>query len=181
MNNICVFCSASDQVDPLYKKAAEALGNVLGAEGVRLIYGGASIGLMGILANTVLGAGGEVIGVIPENLQQRELAHQGLSELHVTKTMQERQKMMADLADVFVILPGGLGTLTELTEVMTWKQLNIHDKPIFLLNIGGFWDPLLKTFAHMDKQGFFHGEYSHIFEVFDDIEALQACIIQTKT
>ncbi len=143
MERVCVYLGSSPGADPAYARAAEALGAELVARGLGLVYGGGRVGLMGTLADAVMGAGGTVTGVIPQGVLEREVAHRGLSELHVVGSMHERKALMADSADAFVALPGGLGTLEELAEVLTWSQLGLHAKPIGLLDVGGFWGPFL--------------------------------------
>ncbi|MDX2171190.1 MAG: TIGR00730 family Rossman fold protein [Deltaproteobacteria bacterium] len=140
---VCVFCGSSPGADPAFAGAAEALGRTLAAQRIGLVYGGASVGLMGRLADAALAAGGEVIGVIPRALVDQEVAHRGLADLRVVGSMHERKALMAELSDAFVALPGGLGTLDELFEILTWAQLGLHHKPIGLLDVGGYFDPLL--------------------------------------
>lgn len=142
MRRLCVFCGSNPGVRPEYLTAARELGNVLVDRGFGLVYGGASIGLMGAIADTVLERGGKVIGVMPETLVAREVAHKGLSELHVVKTMHERKALMAEKSHGFIAMPGGFGTFEELFEVITWAQLGIHRKPIGLLNIAGYYQAL---------------------------------------
>ena len=147
MDRLCVYCGSSPGHDPSYREAARALGGELLARDLGLVYGGASVGLMGTIADTVMEGGGEVIGVIPEALQDREVAHAGLTDLQVVDSMHDRKRRMVDLADGFVALPGGLGTLEELFEVLTWAQLGLHDDPCGLLNVEGFYDGVV---AHLD-------------------------------
>ncbi|WP_262272507.1 LOG family protein [Microvirga yunnanensis] len=139
---LCVFCGSSSGQDPVYLEAARSLGETLAANGIELVYGGASVGLMGAVADAVLARGGHVIGVMPQALVDKEIAHRGLSDLRVVGSMHERKALMAELADGFVALPGGLGTFEELFEVWTWAQLGYHRKPCALLNAGGFYDKL---------------------------------------
>lgn len=143
MKRICVFCGSSAGNRPEYARAAAQVGAMLAERGIGLVYGGGRVGLMGVVADTVMAAGGEVIGVIPEALLRREVGHEGLSELQVVGSMHERKARMADLSDGFIALPGGYGTLEEFFEVLTWSQLGIHPKPCGLLNVHGFYDPLL--------------------------------------
>jgi uncharacterized protein (TIGR00730 family) len=150
----CVFSGSSPGTRPAYTQAAIDLGHLLAAADIGLVYGGASVGLMGALADSVLQAGGEVIGVIPQSLVDKEVAHEGLSDLRVTKSMHERKALMADLADGFIALPGGIGTLEELFEVWTWAQLGHHAKPCALLNIEGFYDGLVTFLDHVATEGF---------------------------
>jgi hypothetical protein len=140
---ICVFCGSSPGASAAFADAAEALATALARAGLGLVYGGASVGLMGRLADAALGAGGEVIGVIPRALVDQEVAHHGLADLRIVGSMHERKALMADLADGFIALPGGLGTLDELFEILTWAQLGLHDKPVGLLDVGGYFAPLL--------------------------------------
>jgi uncharacterized protein (TIGR00730 family) len=156
-SSLCVYCGSSQGVRPEYAQRATELGTLLGENKVRLVYGGGHSGLMGVIADAVLGAGGEVIGVIPETLLERELGHGGLSTLHVVRNMHERKFMMADLSDAFVALPGGWGTLEELTEMVAWAQLGFHDKPVGLLNTEGYFDGLLAFIEHINAEGFVHG------------------------
>ena len=142
MRSICVYCGSSFGNDPAYAEAAKALATDIAQRGLRLVYGGASVGLMGVIADTALAAGGEVVGVIPQVLVDREVAHQSLTELHTVGSMHERKALMADLSDAFVALPGGIGTLEELIEVYTWSYLGIHDKPFGLINTNGYYDGL---------------------------------------
>lgn len=154
MRALCVFCGSSDGAKPAYRTAATALGTYLAELGISLVYGGASVGLMGAVADGALAAGGRAIGVIPRHLVDRELAHPGLSDLHVTANMHERKALMADLSDGFIALPGGFGTLEELAEVTTWSQLGLHSKPIGLLNVDGFFDLLLAFVDQMVDERF---------------------------
>lgn len=156
---ICVFCGSANGALPAYGDAARELGSALGRAGIGLVYGGASVGLMGQVADAVLAAGGEVIGVIPEALAQKEIAHHGLTQLHVVGSMHERKAMMAELSDAFIALPGGAGTLEELFEVWTWAQLGYHGKPCALLNVAGFYDGLLAFVDQVVAQGFLKPDY----------------------
>ena len=151
---VCVFCGSSDGVQPEFRAAATALGTFLGEQGIDVVYGGASVGLMGAVADAALGAGGRVFGVIPRHLVDRELAHPGLTQLHVTETMHDRKALMSELSDAFAALPGGFGTLEELAEVTTWAQLGLHHKPIGLLNVAGFYDLFLQHADRMVTNGF---------------------------
>jgi uncharacterized protein (TIGR00730 family) len=167
MTRICVFCGSSSGGRPAYTDAARELGTALARRGIGLVYGGGSVGLMGVIADAVLAAGGEVIGVIPGGLASRELAHAGLTEQRVVGSMHERKATMASLADAFVALPGGLGTLEETLEMLTWVQLGIHDKPVVVLNVDGYFDGLLKMFATAVREGFLRREYFELL-VFGD-------------
>jgi uncharacterized protein (TIGR00730 family) len=144
IHRICVFCGSNVGANGAYVEAARGLGRVLAGEGIALVYGGGSVGLMGELADAVLGAGGEVIGVIPHALWAREVGHRGLTDLRIVETMHERKAMMADLSDAFIAMPGGLGTLEEIFEIWTWAQLGLHHKPLGFLDVGGFYAPLMQ-------------------------------------
>jgi uncharacterized protein (TIGR00730 family) len=154
LRRICVFCGSNAGRRPEYAEAAREMGRVLVDRGLGLVYGGGKVGLMGIVADTVLAGGGEVIGVIPEALMAREVGHAGLTEMHVVRTMHERKALMADRADGFVALPGGFGTFEEFCEVLTWSQLGFHPKPCGLLNVAGYYDPLLALFTRAVDEGF---------------------------
>lgn len=154
LRRVCVFCGSRPGAHDHYMEDARRLGEALAKGGLGLVYGGARVGLMGAAADAALAAGGEVIGVLPRALMRAELAHPGLSALHIVGSMHERKALMAELADGFIALPGGFGTLDELFEILTWAQLGIHHKPVVLLNFGGFYDPLLEFIAHMQRQGF---------------------------
>ena len=152
--SICVYCGSRHGTRPAYTAAARALGTAIGSRGWQLVYGGGKVGLMGEVADATLAAGGRVVGVIPESLQRLEVGHIGLHELHVVPTMHVRKQMMAERADAFIALPGGIGTLEELYEVWTWRQLSYHDKPIGLLNTEGYYDDLLRFMRTTVSEGF---------------------------
>ena len=154
MRRICVFCGSSPGNRPEYRAATEELGTELVRRNIGLVYGGGNVGLMGILANAVLKAGGEAIGVIPKHLMEREVGHKGLTKLHVVRSMHERKALMADLSDAFVALPGGFGTLEELCEVVTWAQLGLHAKPCLVLYVLGYYTPLLTMLDHAVEERF---------------------------
>jgi uncharacterized protein (TIGR00730 family) len=154
IRRLCVFCGSSAGREPGYRHLAESLGRALAERGIGIVYGGASVGLMGMLADAALAAGGEVIGVIPQALIEREIGHRGLTELRIVGSMHERKALMAELADGFVALPGGVGTLEELFEVWTWAQLGLHAKPCALLDTDGFYAPLIAFLDHQVKAGF---------------------------
>ena len=156
MSRICVFCGSNFGARPEYRLSAEQMGLELAARRLGLVYGGGNVGLMGVLADAVLAAGGEVIGVIPKRLVEREVAHCGLSDLRVVESMHQRKALMADLSDGFIALPGGLGTLEEFSEAITWVQLGIHSKPCGLLNVCGYYDSLLSMLDHAVDQEFVH-------------------------
>jgi uncharacterized protein (TIGR00730 family) len=154
VRRVCVFCGASSGRLAAYADAARALGASLAERGLGLVYGGGRVGLMGAVADAALAAGGEVIGVIPQELVDRELAHGGLTELRVVGSLHERKALMAELADGFVALPGGFGTLDELLEQLTWSQLGLHAKPVGLLDVAGYWRPLVELARHATEEGF---------------------------
>jgi uncharacterized protein (TIGR00730 family) len=151
---VCVYCGSSFGTDPAYLAATQTLARTFVRQGIRVVYGGAAAGLMGALADATLEAGGEVVGVIPQQLVDREIAHRGLTELHVVSTMHERKALMAQLSDGFVALPGGIGTLEELIEIFTWSQLGLHSKPLGVLNVNGYYDRLGAFLDHAVEQGF---------------------------
>ena len=146
LNRICVFCGSNMGSKPAYRDAAVEMGQLLTSRGIELVYGGGNIGLMGVLADAMLDAGGRVIGVIPESLMAKEVGHQGLTQLRIVRSMHERKALMADLSDGFIALPGGYGTFEEFCEVVTWSQLGLHAKPCGVLNVEGYYDPLLELF-----------------------------------
>jgi uncharacterized protein (TIGR00730 family) len=154
VKSVCVYCGSSFGTDPAYLEATQTLARTFARERIRVVYGGAAVGLMGALADATLEAGGEVVGVIPQQLVDREIAHQGLTELHIVATMHERKALMAQLSDGFVALPGGIGTLEELIEVFTWSQLGLHAKPLGVLNVNGYYDRLGAFLDHAVEQGF---------------------------
>lgn len=156
--NICVFCGSSCGAREAYAAGAKRLGELMVERRIGLVFGGGCIGLMGIMADTVLAHGGEAIGVIPDGLMQREIGHNGVTKLHVVETMHQRKALMADLADAFIALPGGYGTLEEFAEIVTWSQLGIQIKPCALLNIEGYWDGLLNLIDHAVSEGFVRAE-----------------------
>jgi uncharacterized protein (TIGR00730 family) len=154
MKSICVYCGSSPGRQPAYSNAARDLARTLVERNIRLVYGGASVGIMGLIADSVLQLGGQVVGVIPEALSRKELAHQSLTELHVTQSMHERKTLMAELSDGFIAMPGGIGTLEEIFEIWTWAQLGFHNKPCGMLNIGGYFDSLTAFLDHAVEEQF---------------------------
>lgn len=172
MDRIGVFCGSSQGQKPVFAETARELGRVLARRGLGLVYGGSSIGLMGALADAALEAGGEVTGVIPRALQEREIGHTGLSALHVVGSMHERKAKMAELSDAFIALPGGMGTLEELAEILTWAQLGLHAKPCGLLDVRGFFGPLVAFFDHAVEEGFIRREHRRLLLVEPDAGAL---------
>ncbi|MCK9219755.1 MAG: TIGR00730 family Rossman fold protein [Bacteroidales bacterium] len=169
---LCVFCGSSLGLQSIYSDQAKQLGTLLSSRKIALVYGGANVGLMQVLADTVLNLGGHVIGVMPKSLVEREVAHKNLTEMHIVSDMQERKAMMADLSDAFIALPGAFGTLDELFEVLTWVQLGIIHKPIGLLNTDGYFNTLLNMLDHAVQQKFLRPEHRNILQVDDNIEHL---------
>lgn len=169
---VCVFCGSSTGVGDGYREAAEHVGRTLAERGIGLVYGGARKGTMGALADAALAAGGWVTGVIPQSLVDREIAHHGVDDLHVVADLHERKATMNMLADAFLALPGGAGTLEELFEVFTWAQLGLHEKPIALLDVGGYYGPMLRFLDHMAEQGFLRSEYRDMLIVETDVASI---------
>jgi len=169
---VAVFCGSSLGNDPVYADAARLTGRTLAERGIAVVYGGGHVGLMGTVADAALDAGGKVIGVIPRQLDDRELAHHGLTELHVVESMHERKAMMAELSDAFIALPGGAGTLEEIAEQWTWAQLTIHSKPCGFLDVAGFWTPMRQMLDGMVSSGFVREAQSGIVSFSDDLDAL---------
>jgi uncharacterized protein (TIGR00730 family) len=159
MKRVCVFCGSNQGSNPAYSLVAEQLGKLLAQQNVGLVYGGGKVGLMGAVADAALAAGGEVIGVIPQALADREIAHRGISKLHIVASMHERKALMSDYADAFIALPGGMGTLEEFAEVLTWGQLGLHQKPCGLLNIEGYYDSLIAFFDQAVQAQFVRPEH----------------------
>lgn len=154
MKTVCIFCGSSSGKQDIYVQLAKGLGQELARQNITLVYGGGKVGLMGAIADATLQWGGKAIGVIPNFLAAKEVAHQGLSQLHIVSSMHDRKAMMANLADGFIMLPGGYGTLEEFTETLTWAQLGLHQKPMGILNVNGYFDKLLDFFGHMTYEGF---------------------------
>jgi uncharacterized protein (TIGR00730 family) len=169
MKRVCVFCGSNAGIRPEYGIAAQELATVLARRGLGLVYGGGKVGLMGMLADSMLEAGGEVIGVIPQSLVAKEVAHRGVSELRIVDTMHQRKALMNDLSDAFIALPGGFGTLEEFFEILTWSQLGIHGKPSGLLNVSGYYDSLLAMLDHAVSEQFLRPAYRQL--VIADIDA----------
>jgi uncharacterized protein (TIGR00730 family) len=172
ISRLCVYCGSSLGADPRYREAAQELGERLAAAGIELVFGGGRVGLMGILADAVLAGGGRVTGVIPERLRSRELAHQGASELIVTASMHERKRTMAERSDAFAVLPGGIGTLDEAFEIVTWRQLELHDKPIFIVDVAGYWQKLRALLDHLAESGFVAPLMPRLLTIVTDVTAL---------
>jgi len=173
---IAIYCGSSRGLDPIYATAAAEMATYLAKQGIGIVYGGGNVGIMGVIADAALAAGGEVIGVIPESLLAKELSHAGVTELHVTRSMHERKQKMVDLSDAFIALPGGFGTLDELFETLTWLQLGFHGKPVGLLNSAGFFDHLLTFLDHMSSTGFLTAKHRSSLITETEPEALLKAI-----
>jgi uncharacterized protein (TIGR00730 family) len=176
IGSICVYCGASGGVDRRFLDAATELGHTAASRGLRLVFGGGHVGLMGRMADAALKAGGEVHGVIPQALMDRELGHAGVTRLHVVSSMHARKEKMFDLSDAFLALPGGIGTLDETIEVLTWKQLGFHDKPIAILDLGGYWAPLLGLIDTVIARGFAPAATAKLYHVAPTVEAAFAAL-----
>ncbi len=172
LNSLCVYCGASSQVDQRYRDAAVRLGELLAEHRVTLVYGGGRVGLMGLMADACLQAGGAVVGVIPDFLRRAEVGHGAVTELVVVDNMHERKRTMFERADGFVILPGGLGTLDEAFEILTWKQLRLHDKPIVVADVAGYWQPFEALIEHVIRENFARPEMRKLWTVVGDVEQI---------
>ncbi|HSV28822.1 MAG TPA: TIGR00730 family Rossman fold protein [Candidatus Omnitrophota bacterium] len=172
LKSLCVFCGSSPGGDPRHREAAGRLGRAMAAEGIKLVYGGGQLGLMGALAEAVMGGGGQVVGVMPEHLTRVEKAYDEITELHVVDSMHTRKRMMFDMADAFAVLPGGMGTMDETFEILTWKQLRLHNKPILIVNQHGYWQPWLDMAGHIIGSGFARPETEKLYAVVDDVDAV---------
>jgi uncharacterized protein (TIGR00730 family) len=173
---VCVYCGSSGAVAARYREAAAELGAGLAAAGIETVFGGGRVGLMGLLADAALAAGGRVTGIIPIRLRDAEVAHSGLSELVVVDGMHERKRLMAERADAFAVLPGGIGTLDELFEILSWRQLGLHGKPIFLVDVGGYWAPLRVLLGHIVEAGFAKPQTSRLVCAVPSVAALMAAL-----
>lgn len=174
IKSACVYCGSSDHVSEKFKEAARETGRLLGEAGMDVVYGGGRVGLMGVVADAALATGARVIGIIPDHIKKFEVDHLGLTELHVVDSMHTRKRMMVERSDAFVILPGGIGTLDELFEIITWRQLRLHDKAVVIVNIDGFWNPLLALMDHMTETGFMRkpnlpGAEDRLYHVVDTV------------
>lgn len=174
MQKICVFCGSSPGLKPAYAEAAQALGRILADKQIGLVYGGGSVGMMGQVADAVIAKGGQVVGVVPQSIAEKEVAHTGLSDLRVVHSMHERKALMADLSDGFIALPGGLGTLEEFVEILTWLQLGIHHKPCGLLNVSQYWEKFTGFLDHIVEQQFMQPEHRAMVLMDEDPQALIA-------
>ena len=179
--SVCVYCGSRPGARPAYAEAARRLGQAIGERGWQLVYGGGKVGLMGEVAEAVLAAGGRVVGVIPDSLMRREVGHTGLTELHVVPTMHERKRLMAERADAFIALPGGIGTFEELFEVWTWRHLGYHDQPIGLLDSEGYYAPLMAFLQRTQDEGFVSAEQMTMVRVADDAVALLEALAADAT
>lgn len=172
IKSLCVYCGSSDRGSPAHHDAALHLGSTMAKAGIRLVYGGGRIGMMGRIADAVMDSGGEVIGIIPQFLEQVEVGHSGVTQLIVTENMHDRKQKMAEMSDAFLIMPGGLGTLEETFEILTWKQLGLHEKPVIIADIGGYWQHLTNLIDHMIAENYAKPENRALFQVIDNIEEL---------
>ena len=175
---LCVYCGSSGAVEKQYRETASELGARLAADRIELVFGGGRVGLMGLLADAALAANGKVTGIIPSHLRAPELAHPGLSELVVVGSMHERKRLMAERADAFAVLPGGIGTLDEMFEIVSWKQLGLHDKPILLVDVGGYWAPLLALLGYIVDKGFARPQTRALLRVVPNVPALMAALAE---
>ncbi len=176
IRRLCVYCGSSGAVEAQFREAASELGARLAAAGIALVYGGGRVGLMGLLADAALTASGKVTGIIPRRLLDAEVAHHGVTELVVVDSMHDRKRLMAEKADAFAVLPGGIGTLDELFEIVSWKQLELHDKPILLVDISGYWAPLRALLDHIVVKGFARPQTRRLLHVVPSVSALMAAL-----
>ena len=176
IKSVCVYCGSSSRVDQIYKDAAVELGQTLAKSGWDVVYGGGRVGLMGLVADSALQAGSKVVGIIPKHIEAREVQHTELSELHVVDSMHIRKQMMVDRSDAFVILAGGLGTLDEFFELLTWKQLGMHDKPIVMVNINGYWTKMVEAIQYIADQKFMRIEDFGMFRVVENVSDVAAAL-----
>jgi uncharacterized protein (TIGR00730 family) len=176
IGRLCVYCGSSGAVDERYRAAARELGAGLAEAGIELVFGGGRIGLMGIAADAALAAGGRVVGIIPDRLRDAELAHPDATEIVITGSMHERKRLMAERADAFAVLPGGIGTLDEMFEMLTWRHLGLHDKPIFLVDVAGYWQPLMRLLDHLAAEGFTQPVVPRLLRVVTGVAELLALL-----
>jgi len=181
IRRLCVYCGSSGAVEARFREAASELGARLAAAGIELVYGGGRVGLMGLLADAALTTNGKVTGIIPRRLLDAEVAHLGVTELVVVDSMHDRKRLMAEKADAFAVLPGGIGTLDELLETLSWKQLELHDKPILLVDIGGYWAPLRELLDHIVVNGFARPQTRRLLHVVPSVSALMAALSEQPT
>lgn len=181
ISSACVYCGTGHKVSQIYKDMAARLGQVMAAEKVRLVYGGGRVGLMGIVSQSCFAAGGEVVGIIPEHIQDKEVTNDDVTEMYIVDSMHTRKKMMVDKSEGFIVLPGGFGTLDETFEILTWKYLGLHDKPVVFLNVEGFYNPLMQMVDHMVDSGFTPFWHRSLYQLVDTPEdAIVALSSQTK-
>lgn len=178
VRSVCVYCGSSHGVRPSFDEAAAKLGAQLADAGIRLVYGGGAVGLMGVVAQSVLDAGGQVTGIIPDFLDRAEVGKANVTELIKTETMHDRKAIMAERSDGFVVLPGGLGTLDETFEILTWKQLQLHNKPIVLVNVEGYWDHFVHLVEHQVREGFVRERYLQFFRIVDTVEEVVPALLE---
>ena len=171
-SSLCVYCGSGLGIDSRHAEAARALGRRMAESRIRLVYGGARVGLMGVLADAALAAGGKVVGILPGHLDKIELGHRGATEFHIVASMHERKNKMFEMSDAFAVLAGGFGTLDEAFEILTWRKLGLHDKPVFLVDIAGYWRPLLALVDHMVGQGYASPADRRLYTVVSSVEAL---------
>ena len=181
IRSVCVYCGSAIGTDQRYRAAAAELGHELAAAGIAMVFGGGHIGLMGVAADAALAGGGRVIGIIPAALRDRELAHGRVGELVVVDTMHDRKRVMAERSDAFAVLPGGIGTLDEFFEILTWRQLALHDKPIFLVDVAGYWQPLRTLLDHIVAHNFAADLVPRLLEIVPDVPTLMAALRRTIT
>jgi uncharacterized protein (TIGR00730 family) len=177
-SSLCVYCASGIGIDSRHGDAARELGRAMAAQRIRLVYGGARIGLMGSLADAVLAGGGEVVGIIPGHLDKVEVGHRGATQLRVVDSMHERKHLMFEMSDAFAVLPGGFGTLDETFEILTWRKLGLHDKPVMLVDIAGFWRPLLALIDHVIGQGFAAAADRRLYQVVSSIPELLSALAE---
>ena len=180
VTRLCVYCGSAAGLDPRYQAAARELGEALAKAGIELVFGGGRVGLMGVLADSVLAAGGRVVGIIPQRLRDAELAHPGAGELVIVGSMHDRKRLMAERSDAFAILPGGIGTLDETFEILTWRQLGLHDKPIFLVDVAGYWQPLRDLLDHITAQGFTQSLEPRLLEIVPNVGELMRALARAQ-
>ena len=176
LTSLCVYCGSSSNVEKSHVQAAAELGRLTAGRGIEIVFGGGRVGLMGVLADAALAAGGRVTGIIPEHLQAMEVGHNGVSRLEVVESMHSRKMRMCELSDAFCVLPGGLGTLDETFEIITWKQLGLHDKPVVVVNHDGFWDPLIELIEHQRRAGYVRERHAHLFTVVERVDQVFAAV-----
>jgi uncharacterized protein (TIGR00730 family) len=180
VTRLCVYCGSAAGLDRRYQAAARELGEALAKAGIELVFGGGRVGLMGVLADAVLAGGGQVVGIIPQRLRDAELAHPGAGELVIVGSMHDRKRLMAERADAFAILPGGIGTLDETFEILTWRQLGLHDKPIFLVDVAGYWQPLRDLLDHLIAQGFTRSLVPSLLEIVPNVAELMRALAHAQ-